>query len=366
MSSLVIVGGARRYTRNTVRDVDILCHRLLVKRMPNHHEARAESRGRRALRGHYPLPRLYGRFRLPGASFLVYERWGGANGTRTLLELLNDGGIAALDEYMGVLTAAYRQAMLHTARLTDPRSLVGKLYHHRAAPGGRLDSYYADRSFEIGGVPVDELADYTLVINGRERHLDWRACLSWLAEWAADPAPQWSAVTQGDPTDVNLGVPFTLFDYDTAGLNAVCGEFANFCWYTGFLGGYVVPLMNSAAFSNSPHTFDAVPLNAPNLRALLTDRTARRLSIELVWRPAQARRRANQLYWNDLVLPVWKQLVGSERIDAALRPYLALRILGVFNLADLDPIDRVFLLACLAECLADDFDAERLFTEGLS
>lgn len=364
--SLLKVGRARRFTRNTVRAVDLLFRQYLIKRMPNHAEARAEERGRASIQPFFTLPRLYVRFRLFGASYLVYERWGQESGPKMLLDLLNEGTERAVADYLTQLTAAYRKAMLRSAALVSPTMLVGKLYQDRATPGGRLESYYADRTFEIGGVPVNELAHYELVINGRKRKLDWRATLSWLAAWSHDETAQWSAITQGDPTDVNLAVPFTVFDYDTAGRNAVIGEFVNFSWYTGFLGGYLVPKLNPGAFQGSPKTFELVSLNAPVVHAIKADREGRRLSVDLTWRPSAVRRSAVQAYWNDLVAPVWKQLAEREDINRAMRPYLALRIIGVFNLAELDQTDALALLACLAECFADDFDAERLFTEGLS
>jgi hypothetical protein len=334
--------------------------------MPNHREAQAEERGWNALRGHYPIPRLYARLRLPGATFLVYERWGSPTKPKIFLDLINQGDIRVITDYLSVLTATYRAAMLSSARPVARSALVGKLYQDRAAPGGRLDDYYAGRTFTVGGIPVGELAEYTLVVNGRTRRLDWHATLAWLREWARDPAPQWSAITQGDPTDVNLAVPFAPFDYDTAGRNAVCGEFANFCWYTGFLGGYLVPQLNPAAFETSPETFERVPSNAPKVFAVTADLDARRLTADLVWRPSKARLAANQIYWSDLVAPVWTQLAADEDINRALRPYLALRILGVYNVADLEPMDTLALLVCLTECLSDDFDAHRLFTQGLS
>jgi hypothetical protein len=364
--SLLKVRRTRRFTRNTVRDVDLLFRRYLVKRMPNHAEARAEEYGRASIQPFFTLPRLYVRFRLFGASYLIYERWGQESGPKVLLDLLNEGNELAVAEYLTQLTGAYRKAMLGTALRMCPMEFVGKLYQDRAAPAGRLDSYYAGRTFEVGGIPIDELAHYELIVNGRQRRLDWRAILCWLAEWSCDETPQWSAYTQGDPTDVNLAVPFTVFDYDTAGRNAVIGEFANFCWYTGFLGGYLVPKLNPAAFQSSPKTFEMVSLNAPVIHTINADRAGRRLTADLTWRPAAARRSAIQAYWSDLVAPVWRQFAASEDINHALRPYLALRIIGVFNVADLDPVDTLALLACLAECCADDFDAERLFLQGLS
>lgn len=364
--SLLALGEARRFTRNIVRDVDLLRRPLVLKWMPNHREARAEERGWRALRKHYPVPRLYARLRLPTASLLIYQRWGNPTGPKIFLDLLNQGDEPALHEYLGILASSYRAVMLRTASHVTPSALVGKLYHDRATAGGRLDDYYADRAFDVGGVPIDELVDYTLLVNGRARRLDWRATLAWLREWAADPTPQWSAITQGDPTDVNLAVPFAPLDYDTAGRNAVCGEFANFCWYTGFLGGYLVPRTNPEAFKGAPETFELIPFNAPKVHAVTVDEDRRSLTVQLAWIPSGPRLAANRIYWHDVVEPVWERLVGSQDINRALRPYLALRILGVYNIADLEPMDTIALLACLAECLADDFDAHRLFTQGLS
>lgn len=365
-SALLTIGRLRRFTRNTVRDIDLLHRPLLLKCMPNHQEAAAEQRGWSVLREHYPVPRLYARLRLPRASLLLYQRWGSATGPKILLDLLNHGDDAATAAYLSTLTATYRSVILSTARRVPPSALVRKLFHDRAARGGRLDAYYGDRTFDVAGIPIDGIADYTLIINGHSRRLDWRGTLTWLRNWAEDPAPQWSAITQGDPTDVNLAVPFAPFDYDTAGRNAVCGEFANFCWYTGFLGGYLVPRTNPAAFTASPQTFALIRANAPRVHDVTADTVNHRLTIDLTWRPSRARLTANRLYWRDLVLPVWTQLAPTDDINQAIKPYLALRILGVYNTADLDPNDRLALLACLAECLADDFNAHRLFTEGLS
>jgi hypothetical protein len=296
---------------------------------------------------------------------LIYERWGNPAGPKTFLGLLNQGDGPALREYLSVLTSTYRTVMLRTSGQVAPSALVGKLYHDRAAPGGRLDDYYACLDFKVAGVPIDELADYALIVNGRARRLDWRATLAWLREWAADPTPQWSAITQGDPTDVNLAVPFAPLDYDSAGRNAVCGEFANFCWYTGFLGGYLVPRTNPEAFKAAPETLQLIQDNAPKIHAVTVDENLRRLTVQLTWIPSGARLAANRFYWRDLVEPVWTRLAGSQDINRALRPYLALRILGVYNIADLEPMDTIALFACLAQCLADDFDTQRLFTQGL-
>lgn len=362
------LGPVTTFTANRTRAVDVLGVPLFFKSMPNLGEARAEIQGRRVLSGRYPLPRLYGSFRTPRCRTLVYGRWGTGDDEQGLfLDLLNDAdsGSAGLDEYLETLTYAYRTVIADTARPLPPREIVRKLYWDRAMPGGRLDQYYAGRDFSladgIADVPISRLRDYRLVVNGATYNLDWAETLSLLRFWATDETSIWSAVTQGDPTDVNLAVPFAVFDYDAAGFNAVAGEFANFLWYTAHLGGYLVPTYNPSAFATHARTFEHVHANAPTLRSARVDDHERRIVVEIDWKPSPARRRAVSAYLDRVVKPLQGPMFGSS-LDAQIRPFLALRILGVFNVADLLPADRLAVLVRLAQCLDDGFSLESFFS----
>jgi hypothetical protein len=351
----------------------VLGLRLILKLMPVANEAREEIRGHRALRGLFPVPRLLGHLRIPGGRLLLYQRFGPDEPDEGLfLDLLNaadaaetnQGGFDELDVYLADLTSAYRGAILATARPLQPADIVRKLYWDRAALGGRLDDYYADHDFLVADglvdLPVSDLGDYALVVNGHECRLEWAKTLARLRDWADDTTSMWCAVTQGDPTDVNLAVPFTVFDYDTGGFNAVAGEFANFCWYTAHLGGYLVPKYNPDAFADHKRTFDHVGGNAPLLRRVDVDRVRRTIRVDLDWRPSLARRRALTAYLDDVVEPL-RSPFFADRLDACVQPFLALRILGVYSLADLAPLDRLAMLTCLARCEAPDFTLRGFF-----
>ncbi|MFI5755507.1 hypothetical protein [Streptomyces sp. NPDC051569] len=367
VQSRLRIGPVRRFTRNLLCPVDLLGRPLLLKYTRDPAEARKEIRGRARLARHYRVPTLHAHLRVPGGHLLVYERLPGGTGQGLLLDLLNnaDEPSSGLDDYMNRLTATYRDIILATARPTHPPDVVRKLYWDRAVPGGRLDTYYAGKDFLVADglvdIPASCLGTYTLSINGRRHHLDWAATLRWLRAHFATTEPIWAALTQGDPTDVNLAHPLAWFDYDTAGMNSVPGEFANFLWYASALGGWLVPTYNPAAFADHPATFALIQANAPELRRGHFDRTTSTIHIDCAPRLSAPRRAAVTAYWTQLVRPVADRLWPGEDLANLLRPYLAMRILGVYNLADLTPEDRLVILARLAEAMSPAFDPATYF-----
>ncbi|WP_432084797.1 hypothetical protein [Streptomyces sp. bgisy095] len=363
---LLRLGPVRRFTRNLLCPVDLLGRPLLLKYTRDATEAREEIRGHAQLARHYRVPALHTHLRVPGGHLLAYERLPGGTDQGLLLDLLNtDEPSSDLDIYMGQLTAAYREVILATAWPADPAHVVRKLYWDRAAPGGRLDAYYAGEDFLIADglidVPVSHLGTHTLNINGRRHQLDWAATLRWLRAHFATTEPVWAALTQGDPTDVNLAHPLAWFDYDTAGMNSIPGEFANFLWYASTLGGWLVPTYNPAAFADHPATFAHVPANTPELRRADIDPATSTIHVDYAPRLSAPRRAAVTTYWNQLVQPVADRLWPGEDLANLLRPYLAMRILGVYDLADLAPEDRLVLLARLAEAMSPAFDPTTYF-----
>lgn len=362
------IGRIRRFTRNLIVPVDANRRPLLIKYTRDPAEARTEIRGHSMLSSHYRLPTLHAHLRVPGGYLLVYERHAAGTDRGLFLDLLNDptpAGGDRLTTYLGQLTDTYRNVILKTARLVEPSKVVRKLYWDRAAICGRLDTYYRGRDFAIADrsidVPISRMADFTFLVNGRPLHLDWSATLNWLRKHFATHEPVWAAVTQGDPTDVNIADPLTWFDYDTAGSNSLLGEFANFAWYTTALGGWLVPLYNPQALADHPATFAQLPSNTPRVDRAQLDRTARSIHLDYRMRLSAARRAAVTTYWRDLVEPVSSQIWPGQDLAELLRPYLAMRILAVYNLADLAPAHRLVVLGRLAECMDPTFSPTAYF-----
>lgn len=352
----------RRFTANHTWHVDWAGQRFFVKANPHPGEARIEQAGHARLRTFYPVPRLRGACRIGRWSVLVYDRWPHLGPDHGLLldEIAyadHTGDTGRLDACLSAVFAHYRQVIARSLRHTTNGETVGKLYGERAAPDGRLDRYYkanAPWSIPTGDGrklrPFD-LTATQLTVNGREHALDFAHVLTWLRVHFARNNPVWAAVTQGDPTDVNIGWSPqggpVWFDYDTGGLNALPGEIACFLLYQRLHGAWLTPHYNSTAFRDHPAALAPSSLAEPVVHS---EHDGPSLVIDYEHVPSPARRHVLRRYLSEIVSPLTRH-IGIDDLMAWLRPYLVMRLLAVYHLGDLEPRDTALSLALLTEAL---------------
>jgi hypothetical protein len=370
VTPVIRLGHHRRYTANHTWHLDVFGQQLFVKANPAIDEARRETAGHRALREHYPVPALYAHGRAGRWYLHLYRRAPGVGpGRGLLLDLITAaehiGAHEELDAAAADILDHYRRVIAATARRRPPGEVVQKLFADRAGPGGRLDSYYrTGQPFLVApdGVPlqVADLAHTSLLFNRVEHRLDLAAMLDALRIGFAQPGPVWAAVTQGDPTAFNLGWtratgPF-WFDYDTAGVCALAGEFAVFLVDLLLHGARLTPTMNPAAYRDHPAALVTSPAgtgaSVHRVRPGL-------LEAEVHHQASPARRRLAATYLRDLVHPVAADL-GIDDVAAWLRPHLLMRLLGVYHPADLTLPDAVVLLAAITQVIDPDLELENL------
>jgi hypothetical protein len=354
---LIQIGPIVRYTNTVTFPLACGSHHLFVK-IKSAADARADERGHAALQTVFPVPRIYARIPLGPYRALIMQRWGGSAPENTLLDLLNRRDLTAVGSFMHEFCNRVRHTILATAELRPRAILQQDLYEARLRPGGRIDHYYAEGSIAVDGstrrIPLENLRSWTIRYQGSEYVLDWMQLLASLRSWAVTAGPVWSAMLHGDPTDLNIAVPFGWFDYSTAGLNAIMGEFANFAWSQFLLGGYLAPRYDPAAYADRPLTFLEIAANTPEIR-VTADYSQSVLTVSARHHLARSRRFALQLYFRHLVHPVTRALGFRGELDDLIRPYLLLRMIGVYNLQGLEPHDTVYLLCLIAHCASPLF-----------
>ena len=353
-------GHHRRFTANHTWHADVAGRRLFIKASPSRREAETERDGHERIRGFYPVPRLHGTRSIGRWTVLVYDLWPHLGvDTGLLLDEISHadltGDSTRLDECLTAVLGRYRQVISRTLRRATPAETIGKLYGDRAAPGGRLDHYYqADRPWALAhgtSIRPSGLAALTLVVNGREHAVDFAKVTAWLRSRLAPDRPVWAAVTQGDPTDFNMGWSPAggpvWFDYDTGGLNALPGEFACLLIYQRLHGAWLTPRYNPSAFRDHPSALASAAFAKP-----LVHVQQRRYLLGIGYRhpPGTGRSRVIHRYLTEIVQPVAAQL-GVHDVMDWLRPYLVMRVLGVYNLASLQPGDAALSLGMLAQAL---------------
>lgn len=354
----------RRFTANHTWHVDWAGHALFVKANPNHDEARAECAGHARLREFYPVPRLRGARRIAHWTVLTYDRWPHlSRDSGLLLDEITyadlTGETARLDTCLTAVFGHYQQIIGSTLRPATNGETVSKLYGDRVAPDGRLDQYYMPNApWPIAtrdrGIHPQDLADLRLVVNGREHTVDFTEVITKLRVHFARHGPVWAAVTQGDPTDINIGWSPAggpvWFDYDTAGLNALPGEFACFLLYQRLHGTWLTPHYNRAAFGDHPSALAPACLAEPIVHV---EHSGSSMAIDYRHTPSPARRHVLRRYLDEVVKPIARCL-GIDDLMAWMRPYLVTRLLAVYHLASLEPRDTALSLALLAQALKPD------------
>ena len=354
------IGHHRRFTANHTWHVDVAGRPLFIKASPSRQEARAESKGHERISSFYPVPRLHGTRPIGRWTILAYDRWPHIDlDSGLLLDEISHadlvGDTTRLDECLIASFGRYRQVISRTLRCATLAETIGKLYGDRAVAGGRLDQYYkADRPWPLtrnSSIRPSGLAALTLTVNGHKHVVDFAGLMTWLRTRLDPHGPVWAAVTQGDPTDFNMGWSSAggpvWFDYDTGGLNALPGEFACFLLYQRLHGAWLTPRYNRAAFRDHPSALASAALAEPAVRV----RHGRhQLRIDYRHVPSTGRRRVLRSYLTGIIQPIASQLGINDLMDW-LRPYLVMRILAVYNLADLEPRDTALSLGLLAETL---------------
>lgn len=358
---MLTISNHRRFTANHTWHVDRAGQELFVKANPHPEEARCERDGHTRLLGYYPMPRLRSVRQFARWTWLVYDRWPHVAYDRGLLldEITHadlTGNTSNLDTCLTAVFGHYRHTIGRTLRRTVNGETVGKLHRDRVAPGGRLDRYYQTNTpwpvtTGTRGIPPDDIANMQLLVNGREYTVDFANLMVELRVHFADHNQVWAAITQGDPTDVNIGWSPAggpvWFDYDTGGLNALAGEFACFLLYQRLHGAWLTPHYNPAAFRDHPSALVATALVAP---AVSVEHDRWTLAIDYLHTPSPARQHVIRRYLDEVVQPIASNL-DIDDLMAWLRPYLVMRLLGVYNLAELEARDAALSLALLAQTL---------------
>jgi hypothetical protein len=306
------------------------------------------------------VPTLRGSHRVGPWTVLVYDRWLHLGINRGLLldEIVDaeqTGESRRLDACLSDVLGHYHRVMNATVRRARVSETIGKLYGDRVATGGRLDRYYlADQPWHLGhgrDVRPSRLADLTTIVNGRELTVDFADTMNRIRQWFAPPTTVWAAVTQGDPTDLNIGWSPTggpiWFDYDTGGLNALAGEFACFLMYQRLHGAWLTPRHNPHAFRDHPAALAHTTRPQAAVHIGLS-RTA--LAIDHQHAASSARQHVMRRYLDMIIRPLTRQLDVPD-VMAWLRPYLVMRVLGVYGLGTLAPDEVGVSLALLAEAL---------------
>lgn len=357
----------RRYTRNHTWHLDIGAQSLFLKANPDVGEARQEVVGHAAISELFPVPDLRWTGRIMGWTVHIYDRAPQIDDGSLLVDAVaaaeTSGNTDQLDRFLDDVLDHYRRRFQDGARLVPAGQTIGKLYRDRAIDGGRLEQYYGSRSVWQLPTGPRHANESRLVVNSEARRFNLNEVLTQLRQELIE-SPTWAATTQGDPTDFNIAWSPTSgpvwFDYDTGGLNPIAGELACFLTYQQLHGRWLTPRYAPSAYIGHSDALRNAMQNPPSVSVTERDGVT---SIDFDLAVSSVRRHVVERYVDEVVQPVAEHL-GIDDISAWLRPYVLMRVLAVFNVADLDPVDTALSLGLAAEFADGSADCTTFALDG--
>lgn len=344
--------------------------KLFVKANSDRAKAVQEIAGHERLRARYPVSALLGTWRIGRWTVLAYARWPHVGHDSGLLvdeisraELRHDR--ARLDACLDGILGHYRNIIADTLQLTTFAHSASMRYCDRGADGWPAGIHGAGTPWLIlesgSHLLPSELAATCLVVNGRPHWIDVSQLDAELRVQFAGCNPTWAALTQGDPTDRNIGWSAdhgpVWFDYDGGGFNAIAGEFASFLLYQRLHGAWLVPTYAPAVFRDHPSALLASALNRPTVRLARDGRHG--LLLDYAFRPSPVRQHVIRRYLRELVEPVATRLRIRD-LMGWLRPYLVSELLGVLSTRRLSAADTALSLGLLADTLHPDTTVDQV------
>jgi len=319
-------------------------------------QARRELAGRQMVAKLMPVPRLLEVRDVEDGCEIVYEDvFASGRCTGLLADCINTAD--RNPDAIPVVRALVSQVCDHLLAATEATGTMARLdecvpdlHLTRLAPGGRLDRWYTcppHPTWVLTGRrlgPAD-LASRVLVAGGRELGLAWPVDLLALRSALAGHTRWATAVTQGDVTEPNITQPVCWLDFEHAGRNALASDAANFLWYLLGMGGWLVPAYQPGVYKRTLRA-PVPPVATPVIDHLRI--TARSVELGYTWQAGAGRHAALATLLHRLATDLGTTLAPSGGA-ACLRPFLAVRILGVISLRQMSGPHALAWLAKLAE-----------------
>jgi hypothetical protein len=327
-------------------------------------QARRELAGWQTVATLMPVPRLAAvRQAMDGYEIVYEDVFASGRCTSLLADCINAAdrdqtGLPAVRTLVNDVCDGLLAAAQATGAMAMLGACVPDLHASRLTPGGRLDRWYThppQPSWVVDGQrlgPAD-LASRTLVVDGREAGPGWPVDLPGLRSALAERTRWPTAITQGDVTEPNIAQPLCWLDFEHAGRNALASDAANFLWYLLGMGGWLVPAYQPGVYERTLRT----PL--PPIATPIIDRlhvTARSVQIDAAWQAGAGRHAAVAALLHRLAGDLGAALAPAGDVTARLTPFLAVRILGVISLRQMNGPHAVTCLAKLAELSRPDWN----------
>lgn len=309
--------------KNNTGSLDLYGHKFFYKILDKKNFIK-EIKGYEIISKYFPTPKLLFTSYLnkkTGIIFFEYDNLIGEN--KGLLVDLFSFELKLNYKFINILNL-YRSIFLKTLKKDFGRS-SDIFFKDRVK--NRLPVFY-DKSF------INEFININL--NGNEIKTNFIKIFKDIELFFNKQDKKWCVVSQCDPNDLNITIKPNILDYTAGGHIPLMAEFATFYWYQLAQGNYLSLKYNKKAFKNHEHIYKKLDY------VIMRGRKIEHF-------PSKLRKDFIEAYINIVIEPCFKKFSEKEKEEwyDQFKNYLAMKIIGVFNLSNMSKKDKLLSLGYL-------------------
>lgn len=291
-----------------------------------------ELKGYKKLKNSYIVPKLIYSCKNKEKGILLYEY---NNNVKENKGLLVDyfAKIKELDQTYFDLLSFYKDIFMKTLKIKKNDN-INVLFKDRIK--NRIDVFYTKDFFE-------EIEAYKKIsLNGIDINLNIEEIISEIKKFYKKNKNTYCVLSQCDPNDLNICEDGMIFDFLCGGYNPIMAEFATFIWYNIAQAEYLSLKYNKKSFEK--HNLIYKKIN----KIIVDNNNNLNFKIRAI------RKDAIKLYTNEVI----KNIIDEAKFKDwyyEFKNYIALKILGVFNLRNMSKEDMLLSLAYLSLFYNSDF-----------
>ena len=232
-----------------------------------------------------------------------------------------------------------------------------KFFYERIKDKGRVDQLYLEKKFKfVGGIDFDfdELLEYKISINNGTQSPKLKELIVKAKEDLSPQKKRYFVVSQGDPTETNLSVNGTFFDFETGGYNSLVQDLAIFSCYNYFGGHYVAPKYSSLDFYLEAE--DVNRFIATVSARVDIDEQNKVLKTQAEFKPPSLKSTIFRQFIDYVVRPIEEGISqeDQELLVEQLKSAILLRIIGVKDILKFSEKDLVLFLGFIGHFCNND------------
>ncbi len=295
----------------------------LFYKVLNKKDFNSELAGYKALSNHYLVPKLLSYIKINKDSYCMFFKREISVGLEKGLLVDLFASKNKLDKDFFKIIKLYREVFLKTLNQTKQIS-CNIFFSDRV--NSRLPKYYNKIFLN---------KKFIFSLNGKGVNMKLGDTVKEIRKYFKRKISYWSVISQCDPSDLNIATKPVVFDYTAGGHVPIMAEFATFFWCQLFHGNYSALKYNPKSFTDHRAIYKRI------------DKVVMKKD-KIIHMPMKLKKEFLEMYIKEVIDPSFYKIGNYPDWFTDFKNFLAMRIIGVYNISKMDKKDMLLTLGYLS------------------